>query len=66
MSIVMLIVVIVMSEYIVMYAVKLSAKSDKDLGRKAEQVGESLSKHLHKSVVPHGYVNINDLGHRKW
>lgn len=55
-----------MSEYIVMYAVKLSAKSEKDLGRKAEQVGESLSKHLHKSVVPHGYVNINDLGHKKW
>lgn len=47
-----------MTEFIVTYMVKVSAKGKKDLERKAEQIGETLSKTLRKSVLPHGYVEI--------
>ena len=47
-----------MSEYLVMFYMKLSAKSKKDLERKAESVGEVLSKAVRKSVYPHGYVEL--------
>ena len=47
-----------MSEYMVFFYTKVSAKSEKDVNRKAEQVGEALSKALRKRVVPHGYVEV--------
>ena len=48
----------IMSEYMVFFYTKVSAKSEKDVNRKAEQVGNVLSKALHKKVVPHGYVEV--------
>ena len=47
-----------MTEYFVTFYTKLSAKSEKDLKRKAETVAEALSKSLRKKVEPHGYVEI--------
>ena len=47
-----------MTEYFVTFFTKLSAKSDKDLERKAEQTAEAMSKCLHKRVQAHGYVEI--------
>lgn len=47
-----------MSEYMVFFYTKLSAKSEKDVNRKAEQVGEALSKCLKKRVIAHGYVEV--------
>lgn len=47
-----------MVEYIVLFAVKLSAKNEKYLERKSEKTGEQLSKCLHKSVVPYHYGEI--------
>lgn len=47
-----------MTEYFVTFYTKLSAKSDKDLNRKAEKVAETLSKCLKKKVETHGYVEI--------
>lgn len=47
-----------MGEYVITYMVKVSAKNTKDLERKAEQIGETLSKTLRKSVLPHGYFEV--------
>ena len=47
-----------MTEYLVFFKTKLSAKSKKDLERKAEQVELALSKCLKKSVHAHGYVEL--------
>lgn len=47
-----------MSEYLVFFFTKISAKSEKDINRKAETVGEQLSKCLKKKVNPHGYVEV--------
>lgn len=51
-------VVILMVEYSVLFAVKMTAKNPKDLERKAEKVGEDLSKHLRKIVLPYSYGEI--------
>lgn len=47
-----------MTEYSVLFAMKLSAKNVKDLERKAEKTAEDLSKHLKKTVLPHSYGEI--------
>ena len=47
-----------MVEYSVLFAVKITAKNVKDLERKAEGVGEDLSKHLKKLVLPYSYGEI--------
>ncbi len=47
-----------MTEYFVTFYMKLSAKNEKDLARKAEQVAETFSKSLKKKVEAHGYVEI--------
>ena len=44
-----------MTEYVVLFATKVSAKSKSDLERKAETIGETLSKSLRKKVYPHSY-----------
>ena len=44
-----------MTEYSVLFAVKMSAKNVKDLERKAETTGEQLSKCLKKKVYPYQY-----------
>lgn len=49
-----------MTQYMVFYMTKLSAKSDKDLERKAEKLEETLSKHLKKKVWCHGYGEITN------
>lgn len=49
-----------MTEYMVFYMLKLSAKSSKDLERKAERVEADLSKHLKKKVWCHGYGEITN------
>lgn len=49
-----------MTQYMVFYMTKLSAKSDKDLERKAEALEEDLSKHLKKKVWCHGYGEIQN------
>lgn len=47
-----------MTEYSVLFATKLSAKSKKDLERKAEKTAEAMSKCLKKSVFPYSYGEI--------
>ena len=47
-----------MTECLVFFKTKLSAKSKKDLERKAEQVELALSKCLKKRVYAHGYVEL--------
>lgn len=47
-----------MTEYSVLFAIKMSAKSVKDLERKAEKLGEDLSLHLHKTVLPYQYGEL--------
>jgi hypothetical protein len=47
-----------MTEYSVLFATKISAKSKSDLERKAEKVGLELSKCLKKGVYPHSYGEI--------
>lgn len=47
-----------MTEYSVLFAIKMSAKNVKDLERKAETLGEDLSKHLRKTVLPYSYGEI--------
>ena len=47
-----------MTEYSVLFAVKLSAKSVKQLEKKAEQVGLELSKCLKKPVYPYSYGEL--------
>lgn len=47
-----------MTEYSVLFVTKISAKSKKDLERKAEDVGLKLSKCLKKAVFPHSYGEI--------
>ena len=47
-----------MTEYFVTFFTKLSAKSEKDLERKAEQTAEAMSRAIHKTVQAHGYVEI--------
>lgn len=49
---------IVLTEYSVLFAVKLSAKSVNQLELKAEQVGEQLSKCLRKPVYPYQYGEL--------
>lgn len=43
----------------VIYHVEISAKSKKDMERKAEQIAEMFSKQLHKPVIPIGYQEKN-------
>ena len=47
-----------MTEYSVLFAVKISAKNKKDLERKAETTAESMSKCLHKLVIPYSYGEL--------
>lgn len=47
-----------MTEYSVLFATKISAKSVKDMERKAEQTAEAMSKCLHKLVVAHSYGEL--------
>ena len=47
-----------MTEYSVLFAIKMSANSEKDLFQKAETLGEDLSRHLRKTVLPHSYGEI--------
>ena len=47
-----------MVEYSVLFEMKMSAKNVKDLERKAEKVGEDLSKHLRKRVNPYQYGEL--------
>ena len=47
-----------MTEYFVLFYTKLSAKSKKDLERKAEKTAETLSKCLRKTVEEYGYVEV--------
>ena len=47
-----------MTEYSVLFVTKISAKSKSDLGRKAEQTAEAMSKCLRKSVWAYGYGTI--------
>ena len=49
-----------MVQYMVFYMTKITAKSDKDLERKAEAVEKDLSKHLKKKVWCHGYGEIKN------
>lgn len=44
-----------MTEYVVLFATKVSAKSKSDMERKAETIGETLSKTLKKKVYPHSW-----------
>lgn len=47
-----------MTEYIIMFYTKISAKSKDDLERKAEKVEETLSKCLRKKVSSYGYAKV--------
>ena len=47
-----------MTEYFVTFYTKLSAKSEKDLERKAEQVEQAISMSIGKRVYCHGYAEI--------
>ena len=47
-----------MTEYLVTFYTKLSAKSEKDLERKAETIAEAITKTLKKRFEPHGYAEI--------
>lgn len=49
-----------MTQYMVFFMTKVTAKSDKDLERKAETIAEDLSKHLKKKVWCHGYGEITN------
>lgn len=49
---------VAMTEYMVMFYTKVSAKSDEQLQKKAEQISESMSKCLKKKVEAHGFVEI--------
>ena len=48
----------IMTEYFVTFYIKLSAKSQKDLKRKAEEVANKMTKCLKKKVEPHGFVEV--------
>ena len=50
-----------MTEYFVTFYMKLSAKNEKDLERKAEQVAETMSKQLHKKVEAHGFAELTKV-----
>lgn len=47
-----------MTEYSVLFAMKLSAKSVDDLQRKAEATAEDMSKHLKKPVYAYQYGEL--------
>ena len=47
-----------MTEYSVLFAMKLSAKSVDDLQRKAEATAEDMSKHLKKPVYAYRYGEL--------
>lgn len=47
-----------MTEYSVLFAVKMSAKNVKQLQKKAEKTSEKLSKCLHKNVVAYQYAEL--------
>jgi len=47
-----------MTEYSVLFAVKISAKNVDDLYRKSEKTGELLSKYLGKQVIPYQYGEL--------
>ena len=47
-----------MGEYSVLFVTKLSAKSKKDLERKAEKTAEQMSKSILKPVYAHSYGEI--------
>ena len=49
-----------MSEYEVLFKVKLSAKDKQDLYSKAEEISDKFSEVLHKKVLAHGYVNLEN------
>lgn len=44
-----------MKSFIIFYHIEISAKSKKDMERKAEQISEMFSKQVHKPVIPIGY-----------
>ena len=47
-----------MTEYSVLFAMKVSAKNKSDLDRKAENIALDLSKQLKKPVYHHSYGEI--------
>ena len=51
-----------MTEYFVTFFTKLSAKSEKDLSRKAEKVAQTMTMCIGKKVEPHGYIE----GEKVW
>ena len=52
-----------MTEYSVLFATKISAKSKADLERKAEKTSEQMSKCLKKLVIAHSYGEIVKKDH---
>ena len=48
-----------MTEYLVIFQTKLSAKSEEELREKAEKIEEVMSKTLKKKVEKHGYIELN-------
>lgn len=47
--------------YEVIYHVEISAKSKKDMERKAEQIGAIFTQAIKKRVIPIGYQNKEEI-----
>ena len=50
-----------MTEYFVTFYTKISAKSEKDLERKAEKTEQVMSMAIGKRVYSHGYAEIEKV-----
>lgn len=50
--------VVIMTDYLVKFGVRVSAKSKKDLYRKAERIGNSMTMCVGKKVYPISYGEI--------
>ena len=47
-----------MTEYFVTFYMKLSAKNEEELRKKAETTAETISKKIKKKINPHGYIEV--------
>lgn len=47
-----------MTDYSVLFAVKMSAKNVKQLEKKAEKLGKKLSEYAHKPILPYQYGEL--------
>ena len=47
-----------MSEYIVMFSVKVSADSNDELWERTDNISKKLSKSLKKKVEPYGFYEV--------